>query len=97
MPKLKPNIKESPMLELKQLSKKLSYVFFGPNTTFPVILESGLDNKKRDKLVEVLKEHKEPFAWKNSNIKRINPSFCTDKILMEEERKVMVHLKDQRI
>ncbi|GKA44462.1 hypothetical protein Tco_0737186 [Tanacetum coccineum] len=33
----------------------------------------------------VLKSHKRAIAWKLSNIKGINPEFCTHKILMEED------------
>src|SRR5262249_24035788 len=37
-----------------------------------------------EKLLKVLKKHKGAIAWKISNIKRINPSFCTHKILIGE-------------
>ncbi|GJT71943.1 reverse transcriptase domain-containing protein [Tanacetum coccineum] len=36
-------------------------------------------------LIEVLKSHKRAIAWKLSDIKGINPEFCTHKILMEED------------
>ncbi|GJX91900.1 DNA-directed DNA polymerase [Tanacetum coccineum] len=38
----------------------------------------------------VLKSHKRAVAWKLSDIKGINPEFCTHKILMEEDYKLAV-------
>ncbi|GKF23775.1 hypothetical protein Tco_0076097 [Tanacetum coccineum] len=34
-------------------------------------------------LIKVLKSHKRAITWKLSDIKGINPEFCTHKILME--------------
>ncbi|XP_073021028.1 uncharacterized protein [Primulina eburnea] len=42
-------------------------------------------NSMEDKLLKVLKEHKGEFVWKVADIKRINPSICLHKILMEEK------------
>ncbi|GJS83158.1 reverse transcriptase domain-containing protein [Tanacetum coccineum] len=41
-------------------------------------------------LIMVLKSHKRAIAWKLSDIKGINPEFCTHKILMEEDYKPAV-------
>nr|GEZ60496.1 reverse transcriptase domain-containing protein [Tanacetum cinerariifolium] len=38
----------------------------------------------------VLKSHKQAIAWKLSDIKGINPEFCTHKILMEDDFEPMV-------
>ncbi|GJZ23546.1 hypothetical protein Tco_0561005, partial [Tanacetum coccineum] len=50
---------------------------------------SNLDRKSTTSgcqfLIEVLKSHKRAIAWKPSDIKGINPKFCTHKILMEED------------
>ena len=40
--------------------------------------------------MNVLGKHKKAIAWKISDIKGINPSFCTHKILMEEDFNPMV-------
>ncbi|GJY66070.1 hypothetical protein Tco_0468308 [Tanacetum coccineum] len=42
-------------------------------------------NEEKAALIEVLKSHKRAIAWKLSDIKGINPEFCTYKILMEED------------
>nr|GEW63895.1 DNA-directed DNA polymerase [Tanacetum cinerariifolium] len=53
-----------------------------------LLLESILNRKiLSDK---VLKSHKRAIAWKLSDIHRINPEFCTQKILMEEDYKPAV-------
>nr|GEW02144.1 reverse transcriptase domain-containing protein [Tanacetum cinerariifolium] len=41
--------------------------------------------KEKIALITVLKSHKQAIAWKLSDIKGIDPEFCTQKILMEEE------------
>ncbi|GKF97791.1 hypothetical protein Tco_0293612, partial [Tanacetum coccineum] len=41
-------------------------------------------------LIKVLKSHKRAIAWKISDIKGIDPQFCTHKILMEENAKPVV-------
>ncbi|GJV27316.1 reverse transcriptase domain-containing protein [Tanacetum coccineum] len=43
------------------------------------------ENEEKVALIEVLKSHKRAIAWKLSDIKGINPEFCTHKILMEED------------
>ncbi|GKB82671.1 hypothetical protein Tco_0949566 [Tanacetum coccineum] len=41
-------------------------------------------------LLKVLRSHKRVIAWKISDIKGIDPKFCTHKILMEDNVKPMV-------
>nr|GEV01024.1 hypothetical protein [Tanacetum cinerariifolium] len=41
----------------------------------------------KEALLKVLKSHKRAIAWKITNIKGIDPRFCTPKILMEEDYK----------
>ncbi|GJV57183.1 reverse transcriptase domain-containing protein [Tanacetum coccineum] len=41
-------------------------------------------------LIKVLKSHKQALAWQLSDIKGINPEFCTHKILMEDDFKPAV-------
>ncbi|GJY40345.1 reverse transcriptase domain-containing protein [Tanacetum coccineum] len=44
----------------------------------------------RDQLIKVLKSHKRAIAWKISDIRGIDPNFCTHKILMEDDFKPAV-------
>nr|GFC97418.1 reverse transcriptase domain-containing protein [Tanacetum cinerariifolium] len=45
---------------------------------------------EREALLNVLKSHKWAIAWKISDIKGIDPRFCTHKILMEDDYKPAV-------
>ncbi|XP_075499157.1 uncharacterized protein LOC142537531 [Primulina tabacum] len=61
----KSSIEEPPMLELKPLPPHLKYIFLGKNNTLPVIISAALTDSMEEKLLQVLKEHKRAFAWKN--------------------------------
>ena len=87
---MKPSIEEPPVLELKQLPEYLEYAFLEEDSKLPVIIASGLSTAQKDKLLKVLKEHKRAIAWKISDIQGISPSFCTHKILLEEDFKPVV-------
>ncbi|GJY66890.1 reverse transcriptase domain-containing protein [Tanacetum coccineum] len=59
-------------------------VIFG-NDKLPVIIAKDLRDEEKAALIKVLKSHKRAIAWKLSDIKGIDPEFCTYKILMEED------------
>ncbi|GJX27509.1 reverse transcriptase domain-containing protein [Tanacetum coccineum] len=61
------------------------YAFLEGDDKLPVIIAKDLKNEEKTALIEVLKSHKRAIAWKLSDIKGINPEFCTHKILMEED------------
>ncbi|GJT06386.1 reverse transcriptase domain-containing protein [Tanacetum coccineum] len=44
-----------------------------------------LSDGEKPRSIKVLQSHKRAIAWKLSDIKGINPEFCTHKILMEED------------
>ncbi|GJR88817.1 reverse transcriptase domain-containing protein [Tanacetum coccineum] len=52
-------------------------------------VKSSIDEPPEDEekasLIKVLKSHKRAIAWKLSDIKGVDPEFCTHKILMEED------------
>nr|GEV49239.1 reverse transcriptase domain-containing protein [Tanacetum cinerariifolium] len=50
----------------------------------PVIIAKDLSVEEKAALITVLKSHKRAIAWKLSDIKGINPEFCSHKILLEE-------------
>ncbi|GJY21899.1 hypothetical protein Tco_0394465 [Tanacetum coccineum] len=60
------------------------------NDKFALIIANNLKNGGKAALIEVLKSHKRAIAWKLSDIKGIDPEFCTHKILMEEDYKPTV-------
>nr|GFA55126.1 reverse transcriptase domain-containing protein [Tanacetum cinerariifolium] len=55
-----------------------------------VIIAKNLKVDEREALLNVLKSHKWAIAWKISDIKGIDPRFCTHKILMEDDYKPAV-------
>ncbi|GJU00150.1 reverse transcriptase domain-containing protein [Tanacetum coccineum] len=79
------SVNEPPEVELKDLPPHLEYAFLEGDDKLPVIIAKDLKNEEKAALIEVLKSHKRAIAWKLSNIKGINPEFCTHKILMEED------------
>ncbi|GJY75971.1 reverse transcriptase domain-containing protein [Tanacetum coccineum] len=86
----KSSIDEPPEVELKDLPPHLEYAFLEGDDKLPVIIAKDLSVEEKAALIMVLKSHKPAIAWKLSDIKGINPEFCTHKILMEEDYKPMV-------
>nr|GEU68415.1 reverse transcriptase domain-containing protein [Tanacetum cinerariifolium] len=80
----KSSIDEPPEVELKYLPPHLE-VFLEGDDKLPVIIAKYLSVEDKIALITVLKSHKRAIAWKLSDIKGINPEFCTYKILMEED------------
>ncbi|GKB58031.1 hypothetical protein Tco_0914217 [Tanacetum coccineum] len=79
------SVNEPPEVELKDLPPHLEYAFLEGDDKLPVIIAKDLKDEEKAALIEVLKSHKRAIAWKLSDIKGINPEFCTHKILMEED------------
>ncbi|GJU28237.1 reverse transcriptase domain-containing protein [Tanacetum coccineum] len=74
--KVKTSLEEPPTdLELKPLPDNLEYVFLEEPSFLPVIISSQLSKENKDKLVSVLKKHKQAFAWKTTDIPEICLSF----------------------
>ncbi|GJR55738.1 reverse transcriptase domain-containing protein [Tanacetum coccineum] len=88
--KVKSSCEDPPDLELKDLPSHLEYAFLEGDDKLPVIIAKNLKDEDKTALIKVLKSHKRAIAWKISDIKGINPQFCTHKILMEENAKPVV-------
>nr|GEV59184.1 DNA-directed DNA polymerase [Tanacetum cinerariifolium] len=86
----KSSIDEPPEVELKDLSPHLEYKFLEGDDKLPVIITKDVSVEEKTALIMVLKSHKRAIAWKLSNIKGIDPEFCTHKILMEEDFELAV-------
>ncbi|GJQ94510.1 hypothetical protein Tco_0005649 [Tanacetum coccineum] len=95
--KIKTSLEEPPTdLELKPLPDNLEYVFLEEPSFLPVIVSSRLSKEKKNKLVSVLKKHKEAFSWKTTDILGIFPSFCKHKIQLLDDKKPVVQ-KQRRL
>ncbi|GKB14474.1 reverse transcriptase domain-containing protein [Tanacetum coccineum] len=67
--KIKISLEEPPTnLELEPLLDHLEYAFLKKPSFFPVIISSQLSEQNNNKLVSILKNHKQAFAWKTTDI-----------------------------
>nr|GFA73480.1 reverse transcriptase domain-containing protein [Tanacetum cinerariifolium] len=73
----KSSIEEPPELELKELPSPLEYAFLEELDKLPIIIAKDLKDVEKEALIKVLKSHKQTIAWKISDIKGIDPRFCT--------------------
>nr|GFB44859.1 putative reverse transcriptase domain-containing protein [Tanacetum cinerariifolium] len=88
--RLKPLSVEPPKLELKELAEHLEYAFLQEKNQLLLVISFVLSIVEKARLLKVLKHHKGAIAWSIADIKGINSSFCTHKILMEDEFKPTV-------
>nr|GEV99384.1 reverse transcriptase domain-containing protein [Tanacetum cinerariifolium] len=88
--KEKSSIEEPLELELKELPSHLEYAYLEDVDKLPVIISKDLKVDEKESILKVLKSHKKAIAWKITDIKGIDPRFCTHKILMEEDYKPVV-------
>nr|GEX75970.1 hypothetical protein [Tanacetum cinerariifolium] len=77
---------EKPLeVELKELPPHLEYAFIGDDSKWPVIIAKDLSVDEKTALIKVLKSRKQAITWKLTDIKGIDPEFCSHKILLEED------------
>nr|GEY63883.1 DNA-directed DNA polymerase [Tanacetum cinerariifolium] len=76
---------EPPEVELKELPPHLEYAFLGENNTWPVIIVKDLSVNEKSALIDVLKSRKKAIAWRLTDIRGIDPEFCSHKILLEDD------------
>nr|GEY92132.1 reverse transcriptase [Tanacetum cinerariifolium] len=81
----KPSDDEPPEVELKELPPHLEYAFLGENNKWPVIISKDLSVNEKSALIEVPKSRKKAIAWKLTDIRGIDPEFCSHKILLEDD------------
>ncbi|GJR15445.1 reverse transcriptase domain-containing protein [Tanacetum coccineum] len=76
--------------ELKILPQHLEYAYLLGDKSFPIIISSKLSEREKMLLLQVLEKHKGAITWKMSNIKGINPSYCTHKTLIKDDYKPVI-------
>ncbi|GJS40726.1 DNA-directed DNA polymerase [Tanacetum coccineum] len=77
-------------LKLKFLPHHLEYAYLHGDKSFPIIISSELSEKEKISLLQVLEKRKGVIAWKMLDIKGISLSYCTHKILMEDDFKPVI-------
>ncbi|GJU24642.1 hypothetical protein Tco_1163263 [Tanacetum coccineum] len=70
---------------LKEFTSHLEYAFLEENNKLPVIISKDLSQEEKTSLINVLKNRKQAIAWKLSDIRGIDPEFCSHKILLEDD------------
>ncbi|GJW59863.1 reverse transcriptase domain-containing protein [Tanacetum coccineum] len=94
--RIKTSIQEPPTdLEMKPLPKHLEYAFLEKDSFLPVVIFTLLKDDEKKHLVSILKNHKEAFAWKTSNIPGISPSFYKHKINFKDDAKPVIQRQRQ--
>ncbi|GKF53961.1 hypothetical protein Tco_0160871 [Tanacetum coccineum] len=86
-------MEEPPKLELKDLPSNLDYTYLEENDKLPVIIAKALKDDEKYAHLKVLKSHKRAIAWKITDIKGIDPRFCTHKTLMDDDYKPTVQIQ----
>ncbi|GJS56011.1 hypothetical protein Tco_0629373 [Tanacetum coccineum] len=76
---------EIPEVELQELPPHLEYAFLEENNKLPVIISKDLSQEEKTSLINVSKNKKQAIAWKLSDIRGIDPAFCSHKILLEDD------------
>ncbi|RDX96865.1 hypothetical protein CR513_20426, partial [Mucuna pruriens] len=81
----KPSSPPSPVVELKPFSKHLKYDYLEDNQKLPFTIANDLQSEQDERLLHVLRKHRQAFGWTLADLPRINPSICKHRILLEEE------------
>ena len=84
------SIERPPQLEQKPLPSHLRYAYLGESSTLPVIISAFLITVEEEKLLRVLRDHKDAIGWSLANLKGIRPSMCMHRILLEDRHKPSV-------
>ena len=85
-----PSIEQPPKMEQKPLPSHLKYAYLGIASTLPVIISSSLTELEEEKLLRVLRDHKNALGWSLADLKGIRPSMCMHRILLEDGHKPSV-------
>ena len=77
-------------LVLKELPSHLKYAYLELPKNKPVIISAIISDAEEQRLLEILRKHKESIAWLIEDLKGISPSICIHKILLEENTRPTV-------
>ena len=85
-----PSIEQPPHLEQKPLPSHLRYAYLGESSTLPLIISASLTVVEEEKLLRLLRDHKDAIGWSLADLKGIRPSMCVHRILLEDGHKPSV-------
>ena len=81
--KVSNKVVETLKLELKTLPPSLKYAYLGDKNTYPVIINSSLSKEQEEKLINVLRQHKDAVGWPLYDLKGACPYSCLHNIRIE--------------
>ena len=82
-----PSVERPPQLEQNPLPSHLRYAYLRESSTLPVIISASLTAVEEDKLLRVLRDHKNAIGWSLADLNGIRPSMCMHRILLEDGHK----------
>ena len=85
-----PSAERPPQLEQKALPSHLRYAYLGESSTLPVTISASLIEVEEEKLLRVLRDHKNAIGWSLADLKGIRPSMCMHQIQLEDGHKPSV-------
>ena len=85
-----PSVEQPPQLEQKPLPSHLRYAYLGESSTLQVIILASLTAMEEEKILRVLRDHKDAIGWSLAGLKAIRPSMCMHRILLEDGHKPSV-------
>ena len=85
-----PSFEQLPKMEQKPLPSHLRYAYLRDASTLPVIISTSLTATEEDKLLRILRDHKDVLGWSLADLKGIRPSMCMHRILLEDGHKPSV-------
>ena len=87
---LQPSFEQPPKLEQNPLPSHLRYAYLRDASTLPMIILESMTTTEEDKLLRVLKDHKDALDWSLADLKGICPSMCMHLIMLEDGHKPSV-------
>ena len=82
-----PSFEQPPKMEQNPLPNHLRYAYLGEASTLLVIILASLIAEEEDKLLRILRDHKDALGWSLVDLKGIRPSMCMHGILLEDGHK----------
>ena len=64
------------MFELKQLPDTLKYAYLDEKMTYPVIIGANLSEHEEERLLKVLRKHRDAIGYILDDLKGISPILC---------------------
>ena len=79
-----PSVERPPQLEQKPLPSHLRYAYLAEFSTLPVIISASLTVVEEEKLLRVIRDHKDAIGSSLADLKGISPSMCMHRILLKD-------------